>query len=607
MESGTANRGNGVPENLKQQLAIAVRSIQWSYGIFWSISPSQPGMLEWGDGYYNGDIKTRKTVQAVEFNADELGLQRSEQLRELYESLSAGESSGQIRRPSAALSPEDLTDTEWYYLVCMSFHFDIGQGLPGRTLATGQPIWLCDAPYADSKTFSRSLLAKTVVCFPFFGGVVELGVTDMVPENPAPIQHVKASLLETPHWKYSMKFHHDNFETRMIPIAGELEMVSPTSSSNAFEAHQLPDESQMVEGINGAASQVHSWQFMDDDFSNCLQHSVNSSDCVSQSLIDPGNVIEYPLQEDERKGGNHDRLGVDVRDDDFHYQSILSSLLKTSKELIFGPSLPKGKRESSFRTWKKGGSANSGKLSSGTNQRLLKSILFEVPHMHDEGLREYQMESSCMKNGVCRPEADEIGQNHVLAERRRRERIHEQFGTLKSIVPSVNKFDKVSVLDDTIEYLKQLVRRVEELECTVSEENHRRKLPQDTSERTCDNYGENKLGIGKRHSVSKRPSVSKRKAQEMDETGTEINCTENLIVTVEDKEVVIEMKCKWREGLLLEVINAASNLRLDSHSVQTSTADGILSLAMRSKFVGSASPSAQTIRQALQRFAWRQR
>ncbi|PKI53995.1 hypothetical protein CRG98_025606 [Punica granatum] len=128
MESGTANRGNGVPENLKQQLAIAVRSIQWSYGIFWSISPSQPGMLEWGDGYYNGDIKTRKTVQAVEFNADELGLQRSEQLRELYESLSAGESSGQIRRPSAALSPEDLTDTEWYYLVCMSFHFDIGQG-----------------------------------------------------------------------------------------------------------------------------------------------------------------------------------------------------------------------------------------------------------------------------------------------------------------------------------------------------------------------------------------------------------------------------------------------------------------------------------------------
>lgn len=87
-------------------------------------------VLEWGDGYYNGDIKTRKTIQAVELNSNQLGLQRSGQLRELYESLSAGESNPEAasKRPSAALSPEDLTDTEWYYLVCMSFVFKIGEG-----------------------------------------------------------------------------------------------------------------------------------------------------------------------------------------------------------------------------------------------------------------------------------------------------------------------------------------------------------------------------------------------------------------------------------------------------------------------------------------------
>lgn len=85
-------------------------------------------MLEWGEGYYNGDIKTRKTIQAGELSVDQLGLQRSEQLRELYESLSAAESNPQAKRPSAALSPEDLTDTEWYFLVCMSFVFNIGQG-----------------------------------------------------------------------------------------------------------------------------------------------------------------------------------------------------------------------------------------------------------------------------------------------------------------------------------------------------------------------------------------------------------------------------------------------------------------------------------------------
>ncbi|MCL7043891.1 hypothetical protein MKW94_024110, partial [Papaver nudicaule] len=86
--------------------------------------------LEWGAGYYNGDIKTRKTVQLqhMEISANRLGMQRSEQLRELYESLAVGESNQHARRPSASLSPEDLSDAEWYYLVCMSFTFNSDQG-----------------------------------------------------------------------------------------------------------------------------------------------------------------------------------------------------------------------------------------------------------------------------------------------------------------------------------------------------------------------------------------------------------------------------------------------------------------------------------------------
>lgn len=84
--------------------------------------------LEWCEGYYNGDIKTRKTVQAGEVNMDQLGLQRSDQLRELYESLSLGETKPQAKRPTAALSPEDLTDAEWFFLVCMSFVFNTDQG-----------------------------------------------------------------------------------------------------------------------------------------------------------------------------------------------------------------------------------------------------------------------------------------------------------------------------------------------------------------------------------------------------------------------------------------------------------------------------------------------
>lgn len=95
-------------------------------------------VLEWGDGYYNGDIKTRKTVQAMELKADKIGLQRSQQLRELFQSLLEGETEQQAKRPSAALSPEDLTDAEWYYLVCMSFVFSPGQGYLSFSLI----IWI---------------------------------------------------------------------------------------------------------------------------------------------------------------------------------------------------------------------------------------------------------------------------------------------------------------------------------------------------------------------------------------------------------------------------------------------------------------------------------
>ena len=61
-----------------------------------------------------------------------LTLERSQQLRELYESLmTAGH--GEItdpptHRPSVALSPEDLTESEWFYLMCVSFSFLPGVG-----------------------------------------------------------------------------------------------------------------------------------------------------------------------------------------------------------------------------------------------------------------------------------------------------------------------------------------------------------------------------------------------------------------------------------------------------------------------------------------------
>ncbi|KAJ7532876.1 hypothetical protein O6H91_13G023700 [Diphasiastrum complanatum] len=54
--------------------------------------------------------------------------------------------------------------------------------------------------------------------------------------------------------------------------------------------------------------------------------------------------------------------------------------------------------------------------------------------------------------------------DHIMAERKRREKLTQKFVTLSSIVPGLKKLDKASVLGDTIKYVKQLQERLKMLE-----------------------------------------------------------------------------------------------------------------------------------------------
>ncbi|VAI24435.1 unnamed protein product [Triticum turgidum subsp. durum] len=126
-----------------------------------------PGVLTWKNGFYNGEVKTRKIISSTttELTADDLVLQRSEQLRELYQSLLSGKADHRAKRPAASLSPEDLGEAEWYYTLSMTYAFRPGQGLPGKSFASNQHVWLYNAQYADTKTFQRALLAKVSYIF----------------------------------------------------------------------------------------------------------------------------------------------------------------------------------------------------------------------------------------------------------------------------------------------------------------------------------------------------------------------------------------------------------------------------------------------------------
>ncbi|PIN04510.1 hypothetical protein CDL12_22950 [Handroanthus impetiginosus] len=55
-------------------------------------------------------------------------------------------------------------------------------------------------------------------------------------------------------------------------------------------------------------------------------------------------------------------------------------------------------------------------------------------------------------------------QDHIMAERKRREKLSQRFIALSALVPGLKKMDKASVLGDAIKYMKQLQEKVKTLE-----------------------------------------------------------------------------------------------------------------------------------------------
>ncbi|KAF9607806.1 hypothetical protein IFM89_001527 [Coptis chinensis] len=58
---------------------------------------------------------------------------------------------------------------------------------------------------------------------------------------------------------------------------------------------------------------------------------------------------------------------------------------------------------------------------------------------------------------------------HNLSEKRRRSRINEKMKALQNLIPNSNKTDKASMLDEAIEYLKQLQLQVQWLACNIKQ------------------------------------------------------------------------------------------------------------------------------------------
>ncbi|XP_017229440.1 basic helix-loop-helix protein A isoform X7 [Daucus carota subsp. sativus] len=541
----------------QNMLQAAVQAVNWTYSLFWQLSPEKQRVLVWGDGYYNGAIKTRKTVNSVEVSTEEASLERSQQLRELYDSLSTGDLNNPSRRP-AALSPEDLTESEWFYLMCVSFSFPLGVGLPGKAYVKRQHLWLKGANEASSKHFTRAILAKsagvqTVVCIPLLDGVVELGTTDKVEEKIEFIEQVKSYFINC-----------NNQATHPPKPA-----LSEHSTSNLISPSRLVEMDDDDENDDDNDDDDDAGEEDDDEGDGIDVEAEAARTPTPFGSVDPRNVvgdIEAITAEDE------------LLEEHNHYSQTITTILHNrnfsgrssgTSSAVYSIHSP----QSSFSICTAAATSRSHRHSNRTSQYLLKYILFTVPYLHSKSL-DNTAEDSVMLQLKKSASQEELSANHVLAERRRREKLNERFVILRSLVPFVTKMDKASILGDTIEYVKQLRKKIHELEAREHHVNE----DADCVDQRLGNRGDSRRDKRKMRVVEQGGRRVVKAAEVQQETTMEVSIIEN--------DGLVEIKCPYKEGLLLDVMMKLREFRMEitaAHSSSSSNGGFVAELRAKVK------------------------
>ncbi|KAG6516819.1 hypothetical protein ZIOFF_027299 [Zingiber officinale] len=146
--------------------------------------------------------------------------------------------------------------------------------------------------------------------------------------------------------------------------------------------------------------------------------------------------------------------------------------------------------------------------------------------------------------GAAGPKTGRAGSNnqeHILAERKRREKISQRFIALAAIVPGLKKMDKASVLGDAIKHLKQLQEKVRSLEDQVAKKSIESAVLLNKSTHLISNVNDDDASFADESHGESLPQIE---------------------VRVCDKSILIKLQCENRKGALVRAISEIEKLHL---------------------------------------------
>ncbi|EFJ15029.1 hypothetical protein SELMODRAFT_119431 [Selaginella moellendorffii] len=154
---------------------------------------------------------------------------------------------------------------------------------------------------------------------------------------------------------------------------------------------------------------------------------------------------------------------------------------------------------------------------------------------------------------------------NLLAERRRRKKLNDRLYMLRSVVPKITKMDRASILGDAIDYLKELLHKINdlhnELEAAQSEKQIPHSLPP-PPELTPTSTA--RPLIKEESSTSQAPIAEPEQPARIE------------VKMQKGKDFNIHMFCGSRPGLLLSMMKALDGLGLDVQQAVISCFNGFV-------------------------------
>ncbi|GAU28968.1 hypothetical protein TSUD_153840 [Trifolium subterraneum] len=450
-------------ETLQHRLQALIEGAKqnWTYAIFWQPSydySTATPLLGWGDGYYKGEDDKEKAKRVTRTITLEDQEHRKQVLRELNALISGSSGSDDV-------VDEDVTDTEWFFLMSMTQSFVNNSGSLSQAYFNSTPVWIAGVDRLSGSNCGRARQAhghglQTFVCIPTpsSNGVVELGSTEVIPYS--------AELME----KVRVLFNFNNPEGGSCPlnsvVTGQSEndpssvWLNDLSGSAPVEIRDSVNPATAVNATVGssgtltatpnAAVQRQNQSFFPKElnFSNSLKPE--SGEILNfgesrKSSYSAGNGNFFTGQSQFAAGEENRKRRSPVS-----RSSIDDGMLSFTSGVLLPAS-----------NMKSGGGGGGG---DSDNSDLDVSVVKEA-----DSSRVLEQEKRPRKRGRKPANGREEPLNHVEAERQRREKLNQRFYALRAVVPNVSKMDKASLLGDAISYINELKSKLQGLESSKGE------------------------------------------------------------------------------------------------------------------------------------------